>query len=87
MREKHHDVHVWGSGKLIHTLISEGLLDRLDLWIYPIVLGQGRLLFSAGLVPSSFRLIEPPAAFPKGAVLLRYANVGKKPSTKIMADT
>lgn len=81
LRDRHRDTHIWGSADLMQTLLGAGLLDRLHVWVYPIVLGQGQKLFAEGTVPSSFRLVEPPTAFPAGAVLLRYARTEGKPAT------
>lgn len=85
LRDRHLDAHIWGSADLIATLLGAGLLDRLNLWVYPIVLGQGQKLFTERTVPSLFRLVEPPTAFPAGAVLLRYARTEGKPSTRDLA--
>ncbi|SDS85976.1 dihydrofolate reductase family protein [Microterricola viridarii] len=39
---------VWGSIDLVHTLLTAGLLDELDLFVSPIWLGAGRPLLPAG---------------------------------------
>ena len=39
------DVIVWGSPTLVRTLLSEGLVDELNLMIEPIVLGGGKRIF------------------------------------------
>jgi dihydrofolate reductase len=72
LREKHRAVHTWGSANLLQDLLRERLVDRINLWVYPVVLGQGQKLFPDGTVPTNLRLIEPPKAFPGGAVLSRY---------------
>lgn len=36
---------VWGSGQLVRWLLGEGLLDRLHLFVHPIVVGEGKRLF------------------------------------------
>ncbi len=45
LREKHQDVHVIGSVDFVQTLLDEQLYDVLQLWVYPIVLGQGKKVF------------------------------------------
>ena len=69
-------VDVIGSGNLVQTLLRNGLVDRLNLWVYPVLLGSGKRLFAEGTVPTALRLVES-ATFPKGAVLLTYERAGK----------
>ncbi|GAA0457017.1 dihydrofolate reductase [Actinoplanes capillaceus] len=73
LRDKHDEVHVIGSLDLVQTLLRERLFDRLDLWVYPLVLGVGKKVFDGGAVPTSLTLAEPPITSARGAVLLRYA--------------
>ncbi|WP_314195257.1 dihydrofolate reductase family protein [uncultured Arthrobacter sp.] len=49
-------MYTFGSGVLIRSLPATDVLDRLRLWLYPITLGQGKRIFDAGTVPTSFRL-------------------------------
>jgi len=76
LREDYGQVHMFGSGFLIRSLLSAGVLDRLHLWLYPVALGQGKRLFDDGAVPTTFSLAEPARSFPKGAVSLVYEPVG-----------
>jgi dihydrofolate reductase len=39
------DLLIWGSGSLVKTLLSQGLVDELTLLIEPILLGGGKRLF------------------------------------------
>ncbi|SEQ36370.1 dihydrofolate reductase family protein [Microlunatus flavus] len=81
VRERHEHVTVVGSLDLVQTLLRERLFDRLDLWLHPIVLGTGKTLFAGGAVPTSLRLLEPPAAGGQGTVLLRYARAEGVPAS------
>ena len=74
-----------GSLDLAQTLLPERLFDRLNLWVYPIVLGQGKRVFADGTVPASLTLVEPALTSPRGAVLLRYALSEGSPATGDMA--
>src|SRR6266498_3827461 len=49
---------------------------RLNLWVFPVLLGSGKRLFAEGTVPTALRLVES-ATFPKGAVHLTYERAGK----------
>jgi dihydrofolate reductase len=40
-----YDLLVMGSGRLVHALREHGLVDEYELWIHPILLGQGKRLF------------------------------------------
>ena len=37
---------------------SCGLVDRLNLWVFPVLLGSGKRLFAEGTVPTALRLVE-----------------------------
>ena len=41
------DIVVYASGRLVHTLLEQELVDELRLLIYPVVLGSGDRLFGA----------------------------------------
>ncbi|GIJ50995.1 dihydrofolate reductase [Virgisporangium aliadipatigenens] len=83
VRDKHENVHVIGSLDLVRTLLRERLFDRLNLWIFPVVLGVGKKVFDGGEVPAVLELLEPPFSTDKGAVLLRY---GLRPGTPEVGD-
>ncbi|MEX5303839.1 dihydrofolate reductase family protein [Kocuria sabuli] len=76
LKERFDEVHVFGSGDLVRTLLREDLLDRLNLILYPLTLGSGKRLFGDGTVPAAFTVVEPPQAFPKGAISLVYERAG-----------
>jgi dihydrofolate reductase len=76
LRERHDDIHVIGSVDLVQTLLADGLYDELVLWMYPIVLGQGKKVFPDGAAPANLTLLAPPVTSSTGAVLLRYAPAG-----------
>ena len=52
------ELQVHGSGNLAQTLIRHGLVDEYHLWLFPVVLGQGKRLFADGTVPASLRLVD-----------------------------
>ena len=85
LRERHENVHVIGSVDLVQTLLAENLFDVLTLWMYPIVLGQGKKVFPDGAAPSALRLLEPPVSGRSGVVQLRYGPTGSVPTTGDMS--
>jgi dihydrofolate reductase len=84
LRERHREVHVIGSIDFARTLVARNLFDQLNLWVYPIVLGAGKRLFTPDGPPTSLRLLSAEPASEKGAVLLRYAPTGSVPETGVM---
>ena len=62
---------VYGSGQLTETLRAAGLVDEYRLLICPIVLGEGRKLFT-GTAASRFTVTDTRSA-PSGMVLLTLA--------------
>jgi dihydrofolate reductase len=81
LRDRHQAIKVVGSLDFVQTLLRERLFDRLDLWVHPIVLGQGKKVFTDGAVPTNLTLLEPPTASPHGVVLLRYGLADGIPGT------
>ncbi|MDT0164133.1 dihydrofolate reductase family protein [Actinotalea sp. AC32] len=64
-----------GGAVLARTLVERGLLDRVDVYVHPMVLGAGRPLFPTAGVPTSLRLTGT-REFGNGVVLHRYAVGG-----------
>jgi dihydrofolate reductase len=69
------DLHVWGSGDLIQTLIKHDLVDTFWLMIYPITLGAGKRLFAGGTIPAAFRVAESEVT-PNGVIVVNYERAG-----------
>jgi dihydrofolate reductase len=69
------DLHVWGSGNLIQTLIKHDLVDAFWLMIYPITLGRGKRLFADGTIPAAFKVTES-IVTPNGVIVVNYERVG-----------
>jgi dihydrofolate reductase len=65
------DLHVWGSGDLIQTLIKHDLVDAFWLMIYPITLGVGKRLFADGTIPMAFKVTESKVT-PNGVIVVNY---------------
>ena len=83
MRENHRDVHVIGSVDFVQTLLAEQLYDELQLWVYPIVLGQGKKVFPDGARPANMQLVHAESG-DGSTLLLRYAPLPGEPTTGTM---
>ena len=75
LKERHNQVHVIGSLDLVQTLLRFGLVDRLNLWLYPLLLGSGKRVFAGGTVPTALRLTES-VTYPNGTLQLAYETAG-----------
>jgi dihydrofolate reductase len=52
------EIQVHGSPGLIQTLLEHDLIDELRLWIFPLVLGNGKRFFGNGTVPGALKLVD-----------------------------
>lgn len=69
------DLHVWGSGNLLQTLMAHELVDVFWLMIYPVTLGSGKRLFAAGTIPAAFTVMESTVT-PSGVMVVNYTRAG-----------
>lgn len=70
------DLHVYGSGNLVQTLMKHDLVDEFWLKIFPLTLGGGKRLFAEGTVPAAFTLEESKIS-PKGVIFASYKRAGE----------
>ena len=75
VKERHDEVHVIGSLDLVQSLLRFGLVDRLNLWLYPLLLGRGKQVFGGGTIPTALRLTES-VTYPNGTLQLAYETAG-----------
>ena len=75
LKERHDEVHVIGSLDLLQSLLQLGLVDRLNLWLYPVLLGAGKQVFAGGTVPTTLRLIDS-VTYPSGTLQLTHDLAG-----------
>ena len=66
------DILVYGSGKLVKTLLQHDLVDELRLMVYPVVLGSGKRLFDDHAETLKSLKLAESKTFPSGIVLLSY---------------
>ena len=69
------DLHVWGSGHLLQTLIKHDLVDVFWLMVYPVTLGAGKRLFADGTIPAAFKVTES-IVTPNGVIFVTYERAG-----------
>ena len=68
------DVIVWGSLTLMRSLLRDGLLSEVELFVAPVFLGAGRPLLAAGETGADVRLdLVESEQFPASVQRLRYA--------------
>jgi len=70
------DLQVYGSGKLIQTLLQYDLVDALWLKTFPITIGSGKRLFAEGTIPAAFRLTDSKVS-PSGVIFANYERAGE----------
>jgi len=83
--ERHDEVHVVGSLDLVQSLLRFGFVDRLNLWLYPLVLGSGKRVFADGTVPTRLHLTES-VTYPSGTLHLCYETAGPPTYADIGAE-
>jgi dihydrofolate reductase len=69
------DLHVYGSGNLLQTLMKHDLVDAFWLKIYPLTLGAGKRLFDGGSIPAAFKVTESQIS-PRGVIIANYERAG-----------
>jgi dihydrofolate reductase len=72
------DLHIWGSSLLLQALIAADLIDEYRLWVFPLVLGEGKRLFANGVPPRSLTLVDTRAT-PSGILANTYRPAGSLP--------
>jgi dihydrofolate reductase len=75
-KQKGPNIQVHGSTVLIQTLLKNDLVDELWLKTFPLILGKGKRLFSADIIPKAFRLKES-VITPSGVIFASYEKAGE----------
>jgi dihydrofolate reductase len=63
------DLYVSGSGTLVRAMLADGLVDELNLCVYPLTRGSGPRLFPDGAPPSKLSLAAC-ESYPNGVVYM-----------------
>jgi dihydrofolate reductase len=86
VKERHDQVHVIGSLDLVQSLLRHGLVDRLNLWLYPLLLGSGKQVFADGTIPTALHLAES-VTYPNGTLQLTYDTAGEPTYGDLAVET
>ena len=76
---------IQGSSTLYPQLLAAGLIDRLILMTFPVVLGSGKRLFGDGTQPRSMRMVEHEVT-PRGVIIATYEPDGAVETGRFGAD-
>ena len=76
MKERHRQALVIGSLDLVQSLLRFGLVDRLVLWLHPVLLCTGKKVFDERTVPAALTLRDS-TVYASGAVNLVYELAGE----------
>jgi dihydrofolate reductase len=71
LKEQEGDIYVSGSGTLVRALLADGLVDELDLFVYPVTRGDGPRLFEPGDEPRKFTVAHA-QTYDNGVVHVAY---------------
>jgi dihydrofolate reductase len=75
-KERGDVIIVQGSHDLIQTLLAHDLVDEFWLWIFPVVLGDGKRLFEDGTIPAALELTTAETSS-TGVQMLRFDRAGE----------
>lgn len=65
------DILVFGSAKLVGSLVEHGLVDEYRLMVFPVVLGSGKRLFPDGIDVTDLKLVDTKTTS-TGVAILTY---------------
>lgn len=66
---------VYGSGRLVQTLLEHQLVDVLHAWVFPVTLGKGQKLFEEGTGPLQWKVTDARVST-TGVAMLSYQPAG-----------
>jgi dihydrofolate reductase len=77
-RTEGRDLLIQGSSTLYVPLLAAGLIDRLVVMTFPVVLGKGKRIFDGSQMPEALKLVQSFTSN-KGVVFLAYEPGGDVP--------
>src|SRR5919198_3733245 len=79
-------LHIWGSSELLQALIAADLVDEYRMWVFPLVLGEGKRLFENGVPPRGLTLVTTRST-PSGVLLNTYRPAGPVPRSSTQPES
>jgi dihydrofolate reductase len=73
LKQHHRGILIVGSATVVQELFAQGLVDELQLWLHPVVLGGGKRLFSDDRRLRQMRLVDSRTTG-NGLVQLTYTS-------------
>jgi dihydrofolate reductase len=70
------EIQVHGSPGLVQTLLEHDLIDEYRMWVFPVVLGEGKRFFGEGTVPFALELVDS-RVFKTGVTMSTYRRAGE----------
>lgn len=70
------EFHVLGSATFLQSLLKRDLIDELELWVFPVVIGSGKRLFGSGAIPTAWRLTRSQTSG-TGVLMHHYERAGE----------
>lgn len=70
------DLLTQGSTDFLQSLFRNNLVDEINVWIFPLVLGKGKALFGGGAAPTALELVSSKVAG-AGVVFNKYVRGGE----------
>jgi dihydrofolate reductase len=70
------ELQVHGSGQLVRFLLEHDLLDRLNLEVFPVIVGKGKRLFPDDGPDTRLELVTSKTT-PSGVQILTYRPAGR----------
>jgi dihydrofolate reductase len=79
------DLLIQGSSTLYPPLLAAGLIDRLIVMTFPVLLGRGKSIFDGFAASGALKLVDS-AVTRKGVIFASYAPDGEVPIGSFAAD-
>ena len=80
------ELQVHGSGVLVRWLLDNDLVDEINLFTFPVVVGQGTRLFPDNGPDMALELVGPRAVTPSGVTIQVYRPAGRPQYATATAD-
>jgi dihydrofolate reductase len=78
-RSEGRDLLIQGSSTLYAPLLAAGLIDRLVIMVFPVLLGEGKRIFDGSQAAGALKLAEQSIS-DKGVAFLSYEPAGEVPT-------